>query len=74
MNLAFLTPEIWEYPLLASYVLVTFVLLAHARHDFTRRRILLFLALLVAPWLIAWLTANNLLVATFSVPNPRFFM
>ena len=69
MNLAFLTPEIWEYPLLASYVLVTFVLLAHARHDFKRRRILLFLALLVAPWLIAWLTANNLLVATFSVPN-----
>ena len=37
MNLAFLTPpEIWEYPLLAFYVLMALVLLFYARRDFGR--------------------------------------
>jgi PAS domain S-box-containing protein len=72
MNLAFLTPEIWEYPLLAFYVLVTAVLLVCARRDFKRldwRRLLLLLGLLAAPLVVAVLTANNLLVVTFSLPN-----
>jgi len=72
MNLAFLTPQIWEYPLLAFYVLVTLVLLAYARRDFKRldwRRLLLFLGLLVAPWVVALLIANAILVVTFSLPD-----
>ena len=69
MNFAFLTPEIWEYLLLACYVLVTIVLLYCARRDFTRlnlRRLLLLLSLLVAPLIVALLIANDLLVLTFS--------
>jgi len=72
MNLAFLTPEIWEYPLLAFYVLVTLVLLVYARRDFGRlgwRRLLLLLGLLIAPLLLALLIVNNLLVVTFSLPS-----
>ena len=72
MNLAFLTPEIWEYPLLAFYVLVTATLLVCARRDFKRlywRRLLLLLGLLTAPLMVALWTVNNLLVVTFSLPN-----
>ncbi len=66
MNLTFLTPEIWEYPLMAFYVLMTFTLLVYARRDFKGlgwRRLLLLLGLLVAPLLAA------LWVIPFSPPN-----
>jgi len=72
MNLAFLTPEIWEYPLLALYVLAASVLLVCAWRDFKRldwRRFLLLLGLLVVPLLVALLAANDLLVVTFSQPD-----
>lgn len=72
MSLAFLAPEIWEYPLLACYVVVTFVLLAYARRDFTPlrwRRLLPFLGLLAVPGLLAVLIVKNLLVVTFSLPS-----
>jgi len=72
MNLAFLTPQIWEYPLLAFYVLVTLLFLVYARHDFKRldwRRLLLLLGLLAVSWLVALLIANNILVVTFSPLN-----
>ena len=72
MNLAFLAPEIWEYPLLAFYVLLAILLLVYARHDFGRlswRRLFLLLGLLVAPVLVSVLIVNNLLVLTFSLPN-----
>ena len=66
-NIAFLTPEIWEYPLLALYVLVALVFLASTWRDFKRllvdwRRSLLFLGLLVIPGLLA----------TFLIPTPFF--
>jgi len=66
-RLAFLQPEIWEYPLLALYALVAFVFLVRSRRDFSKlgwRRLLLFLGLLVASLLI-----NNLLVLSFSLPR-----
>ncbi len=72
MGLAFLSPEIWEYLLLAFYGLATLALLIYARGDFGRldwRRWLLLLALLVAPVLIAFLATNGLLVVRFSVPS-----
>jgi PAS domain S-box-containing protein len=62
MNLAFLTPEIWEYPLMAFYVLATLGLLFYARRDFKDlRRLLLTLGLMVA----------TLLAALWVVPFPR---
>ena len=72
MGLAFLSPEIWEYLLLAFYGLATVALLVYARGDFGRldwRRWLLLLALLVAPVLIAFLATNGLLVVRFSIPS-----
>ena len=72
MSLAFLTPQIWEYPLLALYVLLTLALLAWAWRDFARlnwRRLLLFLGLLVAPVLVAALIARAGLVVPFSLPD-----
>ena len=50
MNLAFLAPEIWEYPLVAFYALAGLALLFYARRDFKRmdwRRVLLLLGLFV---------------------------
>ncbi len=67
VRLAFLQPEIWEYPLLALYALVAFVLLVRSRRDFSKlgwRRLPLFLGLLVASLLV-----NNLLVLSFSLPR-----
>nr|HID12351.1 HAMP domain-containing protein [Anaerolineae bacterium] len=67
VRLAFFELEIWEYPLLVLYVLVTLVLLVHSRRDFSRLggpRLLLFLGLLTAPLLV-----NNLLVLSFSLPS-----
>jgi len=72
MDLAFLTPEIWEYLLLALYTLVTFVLLAYTWRDFSKlgwRRLFLLLGLLVAPLPVALLLVNNLLVVRFSLLN-----
>jgi len=72
MSLIFLTPEIWEYLLLALYVLVMFALLICVRGDFKRldwRRFLMLLGLLVAPLLVALLVVNDLLVVRFSLPN-----
>jgi PAS domain S-box-containing protein len=66
MNLAFLAPEIWEYPLLACYALATFGLLMYSRRDFRRltwRRLLLFLGLLLTPFLV------TLWVVPFSRPS-----
>jgi len=51
MGLGFLPPEIWEYPLLALYVLATLALLVYVRRDFRHffgRRLLLFLGLVAA--------------------------
>jgi PAS domain S-box-containing protein len=68
-RLDFLTPlEIWEYFVLALYVLVAFVLLVHARRDFKRLtwpRLLLFAGLLVAQ-----LLASSLFTVTFSSSRP----
>ncbi len=67
IGLAFLQLEIWEYFLLALYVLLVFVLLVHSRRDFRRlgwRRFSLLLGLLAVPLLV-----NNLLVLSFSLPS-----
>ncbi|MCK4470496.1 MAG: hypothetical protein KAW49_01785, partial [Anaerolineae bacterium] len=67
VRLTFLQPEIWEYFLLALYVLTVFLLLVRSRRDFGRlgwRRLPLFLGLLAASLLV-----NNLLVLSFSLPR-----
>lgn len=67
VRLTFLQPEIWEYLLLALYVLAIFLLLVRSRRDFGRlgwRRLSLFLGLLAASLLV-----NNLLVLSFSLPR-----
>jgi len=72
MKLAFLTPEIWEYPLLAFCVLAAIALLIQARRDFKHwgwQRLLLFLGLLAVPFAVALLIANKVLTVTFSLPN-----
>ena len=66
-GLTFLQAEIWEYLLLAIYVLVTVVLLVRSWQDFKRLnwgRLFLFLALLAASLIV-----NNLLVLSFSLPR-----
>jgi len=66
-RLTFLAPEVWEYPLLALYVLVALVLLVRCREDFKRlgrRRLSLFMGLLASS-----LLANSLLVLSFSLPS-----
>ena len=72
MNLAFLTPGIWEYPVFAFYALVTIGLLVCTRRDFQRlgllKPLLLLGSLAVLP-VIAWLVAGNLLVVIFSSPD-----
>jgi PAS domain S-box-containing protein len=58
---------IWEYFLLAFCGLVTLILIIHFRREFarlTRRRVLLFVGLLVAPLLV-----NCLLVLDFPAPD-----
>ncbi len=57
----------WEYLLLALYTVLTVLLLIRFRHDFaglTRRRLLLFAGLLIAPLLV-----NRFLVLTFPAPD-----
>lgn len=66
-GLAFLQPEILEYPLLALYVLAAFLLLVRSRRDFRRlgwHRLPLFLGLLLTSLLV-----SNLLVLSFSLPR-----
>lgn len=62
-GLGFLPSGIWEHILLAVYTLAALVLLWQRREDFvrlTRRRVLLFIALLLSP-----LLSNHLLVFSF---------
>lgn len=73
-NIAFLTPEIWEYLFLALCAPVTLVLLIYTWRDFRKlladwRRLLLFLGLLILSLLAALLVSNGLLVVKFSRPD-----
>jgi len=65
-QLAFLTPEVWEYPVLGAFVLATLVLLIRSRRDFARLtwgRALLLLFLSLSPAL-----TNSLWVPSFPTP------
>ena len=66
-RLAFLPVEIWEYPVLAVYVLAIIALLVHSRRGFVRvgrRRLVMFLLLLLVP-----LFLGNLFVLPVSRPD-----
>ncbi len=72
MGLAFLTPEMWEYPLVAFYALVILVLLVYARRDFKEllnwRRFLFLVGLIAVTLAIAPLISMGL-VLPFAQPD-----